>query len=619
MAGAQSMLRSQPRARHAVSSGRSASSDATWLAPTAVGAVTALVAVILLVRLPDPIGVRPDSWSEAEVIVSGRGYARSGFAAYAGLPQHQIGPPVDPYYLYANYPVASNLLYGALHVLGADRDGLYRLPAIAASLAALVLWYLLIARVVDRGTAVAALIALASTAGFSSYADNIHQQAYPLAPAFGALLCFVNAVRPAARARRWWYAGCAGCLLLVGLFTVELHAWLIVALIGYAALFGVRLRWAHLALLAPLLVGAALQWAQAHLGSPVAPEARTGFADNLYRRSLGFADAVDTPLDASGHRLALATYPAYMFARFGEFYRVPAWLVPLLLLVGFVGSSSGRGAPRAWPAAVKLLVILLGAGLAWMAIMMQQTAVHPATMRQLLPFWALLVGIVWAQAMRTVLDRHAALAWRVLLPAAALGLLAVQVGSTTAMLRMHFDRRYQDPVLMDGAWSESADFLPLATVPRDAVILTNHNRLPLIRYWADRPVYAAGNWVPPGNRSGRTWLDLGITYVRGLYRSRLPHLVYLYRVMSPTAPNIAAAFARDPLLRALISGSFDTPPTQEAQERAVAAWLGRAPAACPILVRGANWCVFDLAPIVPELTRRFDGPTPTLAELPAPR
>ncbi len=585
------------------------------------GGTILVVAAFLFARLADPIGVRPDAWSEAEVVISGLGYATSGFFAYGGLPQHQISPPVDPYYLYANYPVLSNVLYGLLHQLGADAHGLYRVPAILASLIAIWLWYRLVARVVDRATGVAAAIALATSFGFLSYAGNIHQQAYPMAPEFGALLCLVIALAPETQRRNRWLIGCALCLLLVGLLTVELHAWLLIASVGYLVLFrpaGGR-RWLAL-LIVPLLAGVVLQWVQGRVGSPIPPEDRPSFVENLYRRSIGFAEAVDTPADSSGKRLTLTTYPGFMAERFSAFYRVPVWVLPFLILVGFAGAGTPRGPPAQWPAQVKLVLIMLAAALGWMGIMMQQTAVHEATMRQLLPFYALLLGVVWTQSVRVVLDARAHAAWRVLLALLAIALVVAHITAAWSSVRMHVDARYRHPVLREAGWSESVELGPLRSLPEGSVILTNHNRLPLIRYWSRRPTYLASNHVPPGMAEKRTWLELSVNYLRGLYHGQLPRLVYLYRVMRPTPENTGMAVARDPLLRALTTGSFEPLRSAEQQRRAAQAFRGEMPAACPILMRSGNWAVFDMTPILPELLGRLGSfPIPKLKDMPAPR
>jgi len=144
--------------------------------------------------------------------------------------------------------------------------------------------------------------------------------------------------------------------------------------------------------------------------------------------------------------------------------------------------------------------------------------------------------------------------------------------------------------------------------------------LPLIRYWSRRPTYLASNTVPPGIPIRRSWFDLSVNYLRGLYQDRLPHLVFLYRVLWPTPQNVAAMLARDPLLRALTTGSFDPLSSADAQRHAVQAFRGEVPAACPILVRSGNWRVFDMTPIMPELLRRISAePIPKLKEMPAPR
>jgi len=467
------------------------------------------VAVTLVSRLADPLGVRTDSWSEAQVIISGIGYSVSGFFAYAGLPQHQIGPPVDPYFLYANYPVLSNFLYGILLQIGAEQHGLYRLPAIMASLLAVWLWYRLVARVVDRPTAVAATVALASSFEFLTYADNIHQQAYPLAPQLGALLCLVIGVASETVHRSAWLLGSAVCLLLVSLLTLELYLWLMIAMFGYVLLFGSAVRWRWLLLLAlPLCVGLGIQWFQNWAGLPTRVEERPGIVDSLYRRSIGFAAALDTPLDANRQRLSLTTYPAFMLSRFRELYLLPVWVVPVLMLFSYVGAGPPTWSPKGWPAQFKLLAILLVAGLGWMGTMMQQTAVHPATMRQLLPFYALLLGVTWTQAIRAGLDARRNLVWRCVLSLVALATLVPHFKATWSNIRMHLDHAYIHPTLMEPGWEESADLAPLHELPEHSVLLTNHGRVPLIRYWSRRPTYLAPRIkVSVAGSAERSWLD----------------------------------------------------------------------------------------------------------------
>jgi hypothetical protein len=152
------------------------------------------------------------------------------------------------------------------------------------------------------------------------------------------------------------------------------------------------------------------------------------------------------------------------------------------------------------------------------------------------------------------------------------------------------------------------------------VILTNHHRLPLIRYWSRRPTYLASFGLPRGAAGRRTWFDLSVSHLRGLYPQGWPHLVFLYRVLGPRPERVAAMLDRDPVLRLLTTGRFAPLTSDEAKQRAVRAFTGDGPAACPVLVRGRNWRVFDLAPIMPELRRYFGSrPIPKLKDMPPPR
>ena len=614
------------RGRPAAAGRRDAAGPTTAVSPTqtatAVVVVTiCAVAALVLMRLGDPLGVRPDSWSEAEVIVSGLGYAQTGFFAYAGLPQHQIGPPVDPYFLYGNYPVLSNFLYGALHRIGADRLGLYRLPAIAGSLLALWLWYRLVARLVDVATGMAATVALASAFGFLAYADNIHQQAYPLAPQLGALLCAVIAMAPATTNRRTWLMACGACLFVVSLLTIELDAWLMIAIFGSAVLFGstVRRRWLLLLAL-PLVAGVGLQWLQERLGSPIPAEQRLGLLANLYRRSIGFAAAADTPSDAGGQLLSLVTYPGFMVQRFRRFYELPIWLLPGFILFGFVATGSPAWPPTRWAPQVKLLVVLTVAPLGWMGTMMQQTAVHPGTLRQFLPLYALMMGVAWTQSLRVARSREQRAVWRIGALLVGLATLVPHGSQAWSALRVHFDHHYHHPLLGEPVWSESVDLGKLNALPPRSILLTNHNRLPLIRYWSRRPAYLAPNALPKGSSNNRNWLELTLNHLRGLYGDAIPQLLYLYRVGPITAANIHGARASDALLRGLTTGSFAPLLSPDQVDRATRAFTGEVAAACPILARGIDWVCFDMTPIRTQLLREFGAyPIPTPADLPAPR
>ncbi|MHC4674044.1 MAG: hypothetical protein ACYTBZ_16285, partial [Planctomycetota bacterium] len=100
--------------------------------PGKIVLVTALIAVgaFFIERGDDPLGVRPDSWSDANVIVSGRNYDRVGIWENYGAAQHQVVTeqhPSDPFFLYNKYPVGSNIINGLWHKIGVTSVRVFRL------------------------------------------------------------------------------------------------------------------------------------------------------------------------------------------------------------------------------------------------------------------------------------------------------------------------------------------------------------------------------------------------------------------------------------------------------------------------------------------------------------
>jgi 4-amino-4-deoxy-L-arabinose transferase-like glycosyltransferase len=563
--------------------------------------VIAAVGAFLLWRIDAPIGVRADSWSEAQVMISGWGYAQDGFLRHAGLPQYQVGPPVDPYFLYSGYPSLSNILYGALHIAGADVHSAYRLPAILCSLIALWIWFQLIRFVVDRQTAVFATVALATSAGFLAYADNIHAQAYPLPFQFAALLCCARALAIDATGARKWLLAAAACAFVVSLLTVELHLWLPVACTGIGLALRRRLSFrAGAAVGLAIAAGLAVQWSQSRLGSPVPAKERPGLTESLYRRSIGFDEAVDTPHEDSGTRLTIGGYPRFLAQRFAFFYGAPIWMLALVTIVA-LAAARVRGAPTERPA-VALLGVLLAAGLPWLAIMMQQSAVHPSALRQLLPCYALALGILWSETMHAWRERR-----RPALLPALLALSLLSVG-------LHARRAWEEAHARSGNVGTRLE--NLAQLPPDAVILTNDHLVPFVRYSARRPAYFVPNGLP---RTGmRTYMDLTLHYLRDLYGGQLPNLVYVYRLAQTSPPAIAAAVERDELLRLLVTGH-----TRALSEGKLGVALGAVLSGrgshCPILLRGQSWVAFDMRPVIDPILRLYAGGTvPTLREMPPP-
>lgn len=572
-----------------------------------LGLVLVAVAAFLAWRSGDPIGVRNDSWSDANVLVTGWNYAREGLRAHAGAPQHQLitdqNPP-DPYFLYTGYPAGANLVNGIWQVAHIKAEWVYRLLPAACSLASVVLWFSLLRRFAGESVAVVAAIALALSYGFLAYADNLHFHAYAALTSVAAAHSYVQALE-AGRQRRWpWFLLTAVFMFVTACFTWEYHLWMLLFFALFALLFKCPVRRPLLALLAlPLLAALALQTLQRHLAlasqtlGSESPGA--GFLADVYRRTLGFATAVDTPPG-----LTLSGYPTFLGLRYYEFYGVPAIAAVGLLVMLLM---RGRRAPwqvGSWATEERLLVILLAAGAGWWVVMLQHTAVHPHVMRQGLAGYALLMGIAWVHCWRTA--RAAALprVGRAAAIVLALVLGYPQLEGLVCDIRIHVQDYGLDDRERGGATAISLQQLSALrwAVPPGAVILTNHHAPPLLRVWSGRPVYRGNNIRYPFNASNaRVVLELSFNHLRDLYADHLPPLYYVYTLNSCSPESV---FAEDSLLGFLLIGSpAGGTEAWSAAEPILAEALqhGRSDkSVCPIVACVGDLLVFDLQPMVPR-------------------
>jgi len=602
---------------------------------TALGAAFVAVGAFLVWRGDDPIGIRLDSYSDANVLVSGWEYARSGLWARYGAPQHQVtsaSNPPDPFYYYTKYPAGSNLIHGALQIAGFESFLVHRLVPAVCSLLGACLWLGTWRRYVRAPVASLATITLLTSFGFLAYADSLHFHAYGFAAVAGAVYCFVRAVQAGEPRRIHWFVLCGAVLLAGSLFTWEYHLWFLVFVAGHTILFPppVRRRWLVL-LLVPFLLAAGLAMLQRRLAEPAidaSSEAKTRQSDSLldviYRRTIGFDTSLDTPpgLDLRG-------YPAYLAWRVFAFYGVPpiGLLAVLILLIILARAEASDDAMRSFPAAAagaivpgeragtRLHLVLLIAGGAWWCIMMQHTSVHLHVMRHALPAYALAMALAWTHCARIM--RQATCGWpgRIAAAVLALVLLCAHAEGTAWNVRMHLadellDARGRNDV---GAvlTRQLAEVRP--HLPAGGVVLTNLYRLPVARASLRRPVYFAAAFKMPRNdpQRGRWLMELAFNHLRELYHDRLPPLYYLYHVVHPTLDE---AFAKNHQFRALLLGMDrfareDWTESQWARARAALEEMmanGRSDkSACPIVGHVDRLIVFDLRPQLEKLMRLF--------------
>lgn len=602
------------------------------------------VALFLLQRGGDPLGVRLDSWADSNVIVSGRNYVRTGLRANSGVPQHQTitdTNPSDPFFLYTNYPMAPNWINGLWQMAGVTSHRAYRsLPAVCSMLGVLV-WFGLFRRFAGPPTAVLAALTMATSYAYLALADALHFHAYGFLLVALVVRCVVHALAPETRHRARWLLLAAVLNFALAWFTWEYHIGVIVFVLAYSLLFACPIRRVYLGLLiVPFLMAFALQAAQEGHVTRIIEQAGMARGDagaglrvflrHLHRRALGFDYSIDTP-----EGLTLRNYPLWVFLRFYRFYGLPigaaAAMAVLLLLYLRRGRQAGRGSD----AAIRFLLVLIAASPGWWMVMLQHTSVHPHTMRHALPAYSLLMAMVWMLCWRAIRFRETGLIGQAAARLLLVVLLYPQVEGLVCNLRMHWgadftDERQRTDIGRE-PFRENARLREL--VPPGAVILTD-SLLPPMRVASERPVYcgtASYRYPPNDPARSRALLEMRLNHLRQLYHDRLPPLYFAH---DTAGMRIEQASARDPFARfawflmtgdkTLVTGdrSLMTGVWKPSLRTTVSAVVkdldvqGRSEQSlCPVQKVGRMLLLFQMDPAVPALRELYDrNGFPTLRE-----
>jgi len=506
----------------------------------------------------------------------------------------------------------------------------------------LLIWFALFRRAAGPGVAAVAVCAMALSFSFLAYADNLHFHAYAMCTSALAVWGYLHAVEPG-RSRRWpWFALGAAAMFATAWFTWEYHLWMVLFIVLYALLCRPALKRRYVPLLLlPLLVALVLQnvqrrlaFADVRVADPNEPH--SGFLDDMYRRTVGFKEALDTPQD-----LTLPGYPLFLADRYAKFYGLPALAALGMTLLLLVRDRRPLWRVRDWSADARFLVILLVAGAGWWLVMLQHTSVHPHTMRQGLSGYALVMALTAVYAWQTVWSRRAHVVARCTAGLLLVTLLVPQIdGLWSAWLIHHPDwqnppqPRYYDAVRErgDAGDPEIARMTGLADlVPPGGVILTNQGRLPTMRLWSQRPVYGGGltEYRPSPHDPQRMIVELSFNHLRELYHDALPPLYYVAAqtrayLRRRGGAGLIDAVHNDPLLRLILTGQTrqdDGLEQRGAQHLAEALTTGRCTASfCPIVGLSDYLLVFDLRPVVPTLDRLWSSRgAPSLRQFGPPR
>jgi len=177
--------------------------------------------------------------------------------------------------------------------------------------------------------------------------------------------------------------------------------------------------------------------------------------------------------------------------------------------------------------------------------------VHPATLRQLLPFYALLCALCGRAPLGPYATGRTRGASRRMV-GVALCCYAPTAWPRGGPCRLHRDSDFEHPLIQEPGWRECD--LGGCGPPR-VVYPDQHNRLPLIRFWSQRPTTSRSNRAVSGHR-GHARICLAVNHLRGLYADRLPasciSTASRDRRQQPLTQRLA-----DPVLRGLTTGSFE--------------------------------------------------------------
>lgn len=434
---------------------------------------------------------RGDAYADCFVLVSGRHFADHGFAACRFLPIHQPGPLADPPELYTHYPPLPDWINGWQRILlGWDSLFLFRLAPIAAMAGGYWAFFLFCRRFWGPWTAFATLTYLATREMNSALSDSIHGHAYHEALRLAGFLLTVRLGESPTCARR--------LALLCGL--VFLNAWtsyesvLDLQIFAWGYLLWVKRSSVWLPLAASASAAAAFAAQQALNLWAVGPSHFAELAETLKHRVVEGGEW--TPF---GYLALLAD----RFNSLAGFHLL--LLVPLAgALVYFHRFEEKRDALNVSP-------LLFLAGVSWWVVFPSHSIIHWFTFRHILPFLAIVIGVVSVQSWALLRDPDRPPLGRIaaafLLAAAAWAFCSETFLRATPPVR----ETSEDLVFAEARrMTQSAD-----------VILTNWNRVPFVRYGTDRRSERTTTVAEHESIAAR--LPEGSTPALFLYREDLDH------------------------------------------------------------------------------------------------
>lgn len=433
------------------------------------GVILVALALYLLALARGPVTTaRGSIEGDARVLTAAKHFDEDGFRRCGFLPVVDPGQLTDPPRITINQPLGPYIVAGLVRRMGARRIQTFRIVPAMLTVLALALLYLAIERVLGLGVSLFALFFAATTPALLAWADMLDSSGYDPFFLYLTLACWTWSLASKGKASLplailTWLAAFGGALFsYYSILFVQVFIWSGALAVGSKA----HKRGLVLFLAAPALALAIqLGLAAAAIG-PEATMAR--FEAVLLQRTPEVAPSVmlEPP----------AAYPLRLAGRIERWYMNPLqgllfWALAISLLWKLRGVEKAR-------TFLRISVILAAGAAAWWIVFPKHTWVHEATIRQLIPFFAMITGAGVFLFMKLSFSEDTFPAVRVFAAILCVVVMSWQGHRLLSYSAKQFSARDS---------SQGMVMLKLA-LPEDAVLFTDSPHPLMLAHLLDRPV-----------------------------------------------------------------------------------------------------------------------------------
>jgi len=436
-------------------------------------ALLALLGLYLLWLAQGPVTMaRGDVFGDAYVMMAAEHFQENGFLRCRLLPIIQPGELTVPPFYYTHQPPLPYIVAGVARALGMRAVSSFRVIPIVLTVASLAFFYAAVETLLGPPLALLSLFYFATTPALLYWADALDSYSYDEFFRLAAIFFWIKTLSSDARTRRRFFVLTWLAAFAEALCSFAYILFIQVFIFAGAFLFraSVNKRYLLLFLLAPALAFG-LHFAQNVIAlGPT--DAFNDFHDAFLLRTLerGTTDSY----------LNLGDYPLRLWNRVEHWFMNPVQalgfcVLAVLVLTRCVSADLAQRFTR-------LLLLFVVAASCWWIVFPGHSWIHHITIRQFLPFFALLVGGVALGTIR-LLRRDVPAGLRIL-AAALLGLLLVW--------QVYRVRNYT--IAQRNGVDLAAAVAPIAAeLPDNAVVFTNFGNHPTLAWLLDRPVFRAAD------------------------------------------------------------------------------------------------------------------------------